>query len=255
MWVPEADFQLRRARARSRVPVGRLVIPLFFFPKQWVAYWSAAAASRDDAAVSYDVDSWWSAGAAFRRAAPALQYGSLRYRARCSGTPPHPALLVTADPGRPPSAGYGRSPSSRMRCCALPAGCGRRPQAGHAHPLAPGNTTPTRCSFRPSPAASCRSTSAQLTEHEVQFLLEDSGAEAIALDRDLGLRQVPAGLRVFDADAIARMLGERASRTPTPPPTMPPISSTRPAPQPWQRACCTRSARHLGGAPCIKAGT
>ncbi len=51
-------------------------------------------------------------------------------------------------------------------------------------------------------------TSAQLTEHEVQFLLEDSGAEAIALGHDLGLRKVPAGVHVFDAEAIARMLRE-----------------------------------------------
>ncbi len=51
-------------------------------------------------------------------------------------------------------------------------------------------------------------TSAQLTEHEVLFLLKDSGAEAMALGGALGLSAVPDGVRVFDADAIARMLRE-----------------------------------------------
>lgn len=54
-------------------------------------------------------------------------------------------------------------------------------------------------------------TSSQLTEREARFLLEDSGAEAIALGHgDLGLRDVPAGVRVLEADAIARMINAGA---------------------------------------------
>jgi len=49
-------------------------------------------------------------------------------------------------------------------------------------------------------------TSTQLTEPEVRFLLEDSGAAAMALARDLGLSSLPATLRVFAADEIAHMI-------------------------------------------------
>ncbi|WP_072377909.1 class I adenylate-forming enzyme family protein [Hyphomicrobium sp. NDB2Meth4] len=51
-------------------------------------------------------------------------------------------------------------------------------------------------------------TSTQLTDPEVRFLLQDSGAEAIALADDLPLHDLPGGLRVFTADEIARMLRE-----------------------------------------------
>ncbi|MCZ7593498.1 MAG: AMP-binding protein [Hyphomicrobium sp.] len=56
-------------------------------------------------------------------------------------------------------------------------------------------------------------TSAQLTAREVRFLLADSGAAAIALGGDLSMGERPAGVRVFDADDIARMLrsGPRAA--------------------------------------------
>jgi acyl-coenzyme A synthetase/AMP-(fatty) acid ligase len=55
-------------------------------------------------------------------------------------------------------------------------------------------------------------TSAQLTELEVRFLWEDSGAQAIAAGGKLGIGAVPAGVRVFEADEIARMIarGPRA---------------------------------------------
>jgi acyl-coenzyme A synthetase/AMP-(fatty) acid ligase len=51
-------------------------------------------------------------------------------------------------------------------------------------------------------------TSTQLTEREVLFTLEDSGAEAVALADDLGIEGLPAGVRVFSSDDIARMLRE-----------------------------------------------
>ena len=55
-------------------------------------------------------------------------------------------------------------------------------------------------------------TSAQLTEPEVRFLLEDSGAQAIAVGGKLGIGAAPAGVRVFEAEEIARMIarGPRA---------------------------------------------
>ncbi len=56
-------------------------------------------------------------------------------------------------------------------------------------------------------------TSAQLTTPEVRFLLEDSGAEAIACGRDLGLDSLPAGVQAIEADEVARMIakGRRAA--------------------------------------------
>lgn len=51
-------------------------------------------------------------------------------------------------------------------------------------------------------------TSTQLTEHEVQFMLENSGAEAIALADDLAIATIPPSVRVLSADDIARMLRE-----------------------------------------------
>jgi acetyl-CoA synthetase len=56
-------------------------------------------------------------------------------------------------------------------------------------------------------------TSAQLTEPELRFLLEDSGAEAIAVGGKLGIGAATAGVRVFDADEIARMIA-RGPRAP-----------------------------------------
>ncbi len=51
-------------------------------------------------------------------------------------------------------------------------------------------------------------TSTQLTETEARFLLEDSGAQAIALGRDLGLSDLPGGLCVLTADEIAHMMAK-----------------------------------------------
>ncbi|MGI9403745.1 MAG: class I adenylate-forming enzyme family protein [Hyphomicrobium sp.] len=55
-------------------------------------------------------------------------------------------------------------------------------------------------------------TSTQLTEPEVRFLLDDSGAEAIAVGEGLSLKTLPGGLRAFADDEIAGMIarGERA---------------------------------------------
>ncbi|HEY8248254.1 MAG TPA: AMP-binding protein [Hyphomicrobium sp.] len=126
--------------------------------------------------------------------------------------PQHPALLVIADPGRPPSEVW---TFAELEDAVLRIAGGLRAaglKQGTRILLRLENTSAYALLFFGAIAGGFvpLPTSAQLTEHEVQFLLEDSGAEAIALDRDLGLRQVPAGLRVFDADAIARMLREGA---------------------------------------------
>lgn len=51
-------------------------------------------------------------------------------------------------------------------------------------------------------------TSTQLTTREVLFMLEDSGAEAIALSDELAVESLPGNVRNFSADDIARMLQE-----------------------------------------------
>lgn len=56
-------------------------------------------------------------------------------------------------------------------------------------------------------------TSPQLTEPEVRFLLDDSGAEAIAIEERLSLNTLPAGVRAISAGEIAAMItrGTRAT--------------------------------------------
>ena len=51
-------------RALDRVLLsGDYVIPLFFIPKQWVAYWTRLQHPETTPLFGYNVDSWWSAGA------------------------------------------------------------------------------------------------------------------------------------------------------------------------------------------------
>ena len=59
----EADFN-SAVRALDRVLLsGDYVIPLFFIPKQWVAYWTRLQHPETTPLFGYNVDSWWSAGA------------------------------------------------------------------------------------------------------------------------------------------------------------------------------------------------
>jgi acyl-coenzyme A synthetase/AMP-(fatty) acid ligase len=55
--------------------------------------------------------------------------------------------------------------------------------------------------------------SSQLTDLEAHFLLEDSGAAAVAVAEQLGIGAIPAGVRAFDTGRVKRMVHhhERAS--------------------------------------------
>ncbi len=55
-------------------------------------------------------------------------------------------------------------------------------------------------------------TSTELTEAEARFLAEDSGAEAVALGRDLSLSGLPGTLRLFAGDEIAHMIAHGIRR-------------------------------------------
>src|SRR4029079_1907750 len=59
----EQDF-VSAVRALDRVLLsGEYVIPLFFIPKQWVAYWTRLQHPEKTPLFGYNVESWWSAGA------------------------------------------------------------------------------------------------------------------------------------------------------------------------------------------------
>jgi peptide/nickel transport system substrate-binding protein len=59
----EEDF-VSAVRALDRVLLsGDYVIPLFFIPKQWVAYWTRLQHPEKTPLFGYNVESWWSAGA------------------------------------------------------------------------------------------------------------------------------------------------------------------------------------------------
>jgi acyl-coenzyme A synthetase/AMP-(fatty) acid ligase len=51
-------------------------------------------------------------------------------------------------------------------------------------------------------------TSTQLTADEVRFLLADSGAQAIALGRDLEIGKLPSDVRVIEADEVRHMIAK-----------------------------------------------
>jgi peptide/nickel transport system substrate-binding protein len=59
----EEDF-ISAVRALDRVLLsGDYVIPLFFIPKQWVAYWTRLQHPEKTPLFGYNVESWWSADA------------------------------------------------------------------------------------------------------------------------------------------------------------------------------------------------
>ena len=124
--------------------------------------------------------------------------------------PKHPALIVMAAPGAPPAEvwTFADLEDAVRRIAGGLQAAGLKPGARMLMRLE--NTSSYALLFFGAIAGGFvpLPTSAQLTDREVQFLLEDSGAEAIALDHDLGLSEVPRGPHEFDADAIARMVRE-----------------------------------------------
>jgi acetyl-CoA synthetase len=124
--------------------------------------------------------------------------------------PQHPALLVTADAGGMPVEvwSFADVEDAILRIAGGLRASGLQPGARILIRL--DNTSAYALLFFGAIAGGFvpLPTSAQLTEVEAQFLLQDSGAEAIALGGELGLSSVPPGVRVFDTDDIARMLRE-----------------------------------------------
>jgi acetyl-CoA synthetase len=124
--------------------------------------------------------------------------------------PQHPALLVNADAGGAPAEvwSFADVEDAILRIAGGLRASGLQPGARILIRL--DNTSAYALLFFGAIAGGFvpLPTSAQLTEVEAQFLLQDSGAGAVALGGEVGLSSVPAGVRVFDTDDIARMLRE-----------------------------------------------
>jgi acetyl-CoA synthetase len=124
--------------------------------------------------------------------------------------PQHPALLVMSEPGSVPveTWTFAQIEDAVVRIAGGLQAAGLTPGARILIRLE--NTSTYALVFFGAIAGGFvpLPTSPQLTSREVQFLIEDSGAEAIVISGDLGLSNVPSGVRVFDADDIARMLRE-----------------------------------------------
>jgi acetyl-CoA synthetase len=129
--------------------------------------------------------------------------------------PQHPALLVTADAGGTPAEvwSFADVEDAILRIAGGLRASGLQPGARILIRL--DNTSAYALLFFGAIAGGFvpLPTSAQLTDVEAQFLLQDSGAEAIALGGELGLKIVPSGVRVFDTDDITRMLRESPRAT------------------------------------------
>ena len=185
----EADF-ISAVRALDRVLLsGEYVDPAVLHPQAVGRLLDAVAASREDAAVRLQRRKLVVGGREMTGASDelprALQHGGLCHRPRGGGAAaaPGPARHRRCQDARPAevwtfAAARGRGAAHRRRRC--------RPWAwspGARILIRLENTSAYALLFFGAIAGGFvpLPTSAQLTEHEVHFLLEDSGAEAIAL--------------------------------------------------------------------------
>ena len=124
--------------------------------------------------------------------------------------PKHPALIVMAAPGEPPAEVWTFADledavlriAGGLKTAGIPAGA--------RIPVRLENTSAYALTFFGAIAGGFvpLPTSAQLTDREVQFLLDDSGAAAVVQGGNLGSTAVPPGVMQLDADDLARMLRE-----------------------------------------------
>jgi len=143
---------------------------------------------------------------------PPADFNMARY---CIGgsagrTPDKAALLVVADARRAPSEvwSYAQLESAVLNVAGALSRLGLAPGARILLRL--DNTSAyalmffgaTAAGFVPIPA------STQLTEAEVEFLLDNSGAEAVCVADDLPVHHVPAGVRVIGETEVAAMIAD-----------------------------------------------
>jgi acetyl-CoA synthetase len=132
-----------------------------------------------------------------------------------ASVPDKPALLVVEDPLKPPAEVWTYAAlegavlriAAALKAAGLPHGARIVIRLDNTSAYALLFFGAIAAGYVPLPASS------QLTDGEAHFLLEDSGAAAIALAEHLGVGALPAGVRVFDAGRVERMVRhcERAS--------------------------------------------
>jgi acetyl-CoA synthetase len=153
----------------------------------------------------------------YRGPLPPARFNMARYAIgrAAAAVPAKPALVVFRDPNSPPCEVW---TFAALETAVLGIASGLR-----AEGLEPGARIMIRLEntsayallffgaiaggFVPLPASS------QLTGREAAFLLEDSGAEAVALADGLEISAIPAGVRVLTGERIAAMIGGRARET------------------------------------------
>jgi acetyl-CoA synthetase len=145
----------------------------------------------------------------YRGALPPARFNMAAYCIErwAASVPDKPALLVIEDPLKPPTEvwTYAALENAVLRVAAALKAAGL-PRGGRIM-IRLDNTSAyallffgaIAAGFAPLPASS------QLTGVEAHFLLEDSGAAAIALAEHLGVGAIPAGVRVFDAARVLQM--------------------------------------------------
>ncbi len=157
----EDDF-VSAVRALDRVLLsGDYVIPLFFIPKQWVAYWTRLRHPETDAAVRLQRRQLVVGGREMTDAADTLpqRFNMAAYAIGRAATarPKHPALIVMDAPGAPPAEvwTFADVEDAVLRIAGgLKAAGIRRALASSSGWRTP---APTRSLFSaPSPAGSCR---------------------------------------------------------------------------------------------------
>ena len=124
--------------------------------------------------------------------------------------PKHPALIVMDAPGAPPAEVWTFADlenavlriAGGLKGAGLPAGARILIRLENTSAYALTFFGAIAAGFVPLP------TSAQLTDREVQFLVDDSGAAAVVHGGNLGPTAVPPGVMQLDADAIDRMVRE-----------------------------------------------
>ena len=145
----------------------------------------------------------------YRAALPPPRFNMAAYcigRAAASN-PDKPALIVISDPSEPPAEVWTFAGIERAVLGIAAALRAEGLEPGSRLMIRLENTSSYALLFFGAIAGGYvpLPTSSQLTDHEAAFLLEDSGASAIALADGLPLSDIPAAVRVFGSDAVRAM--------------------------------------------------
>ena len=148
----------------------------------------------------------------FQGELPPADFNMARYcvAAPAAASPDKPALIVVADANREPTEvwTYARletavlNVAGGLSCLGLTPGARILIRLDNTSAYAMVFFGAVAAGFVPIPA------STQLTEAEVEFLLENSGAEAVCIADDLPVHHVPAGVRVITEADVDRIIAD-----------------------------------------------